>query len=516
MGGWAGYFFAKGYLYFRGVVPFDVILNLAFVVFLILPTPEVLKRSRLAIVARWAMSAVIAVLLAWHDSWFPPLPDVVRFVADGGLPTPEFLVQFLRGFVNPWVVLVIVALFATTVAVRRSVRLTPLVLVLLLIVGLREGTQPTAGMDGVVASFVTAESKRVIEFQPIDERTADFDVVVLHVCSLSWDDLREIGMEDAPFLRDFDYVLTEFNSVTSHSTIAALRLLRSTCGQTTQEALYRRGPHECYLFDALQQLGYATSFALNHDGKYMGFQDDVRRWGHLDVPLAIEDLPVRQYDFTGGPLRADKAVLERWWNTRERSGERRAALYYNTTTLHIGGRWAGETAPQRDVRAQYTAFAQTLFKDLDEFLALLASSGRNTVVFFVPEHGAALRGTTLQPSGLREIPLPRITTVPVAVKLIGPQSNPRPRAQQVIATPTSYGAVAVFLAEFFKHSPFEPSQWAGGPPLVEVPETDFVAENEDVRVVKEGPQYFVKHRSSDVQWIKLPSDAISQNAVSVF
>lgn len=516
MGGWAGYFFAKGYLYFRGVVPFDVFLNLAFVVFLIVPIPEVLKRSRSAIVARSALSLVIAALLAWHDSWLPPLPDVVRFVAHEELPTGEFLVQFLRGFFNPWVVLVIVALFATTLAVRRSIRLTPFVMVLLLIVGLREFTQPNSGMDQVVASFLTAESKRVISFEPRDEGTPDFDIVVLHVCSLSWDDLREVGMEDAPFLRAFDYVLTDFNSVTSHSTIAALRLLRSTCGQTTQEALYRRAPHECYLSDALQRLGYTTSFALNHDGTYMGFKDDVRSWGHLDAPLEIEDLPIRQYDFTGGPLRADYSVLERWWNARNRSGAPRAALYYNTTTLHIGGRWAGETGPPRDVRAQYKVFAQTLFKDLDEFLALLASSGRNTVVFFVPEHGAALRGTTLQPSGLREIPLPPITTVPVAVKLIGPQSNPIRHAQQVISTPTSYGALAVFLAEFFKHSPFEPSQWVGGPPLIEVPETDFVAENEDVRVVKEGPQYFVRHRSSDVQWIKLPADATSQNEVSVF
>ncbi len=516
MGGWAAYFFTKGYFYFRGTIPLDIFLNLAFVLFLIVPLPKVLTRSRLASVVRSGLSLVIGVLLAWHDSWLPPLPDVVRFVANEGLPTGEFLVQFLRGFFNPWVVSAIVALFATTLAVRRSVRLTPFVVALLLIVGLREATQPKAGVDRVVASFLTAESKRVVNFPPLDDQGADFDVVVLHVCSLSWDDLREIGMEDAPFLRAFDYILTDFNSVTSHSTIAALRLLRSTCGQTTQEALYRRAPHECYLSDALQRLGYATSFALNHDGTYMGFKDDVRNWGHLGAPLEIEDLPIRQYDFTGGPLRADYAVLERWWNTRNRSGAQRAALYYNTTTLHIGGRRAGDTGPQGDVRAQYTSFAQTLFKDLDEFLALLASSGRNTVVFFVPEHGAAIRGTTLQPSGLREIPLPPITTVPVAVKLIGPRPNPLHHTQRVISTPTSYGALAVFLAEFFRHSPFESSQWAEAPPLIDIPETDFVAENEDVRVVKEGPQYFVKHRSSDVQWIKLPADAISHGAVSVF
>ena len=43
----------------------------------------------------------------------------------------------------------------------------------------------------------------------------------------------------------------------------------------------------------------------------------------------------------------------------------------------------------------------------------LEASGRRAVVVLVPEHGAALRGDSAQIAGLREIPTPAITLVPV-------------------------------------------------------------------------------------------------------
>jgi len=510
VGGWAGYFFAKGYLYFRGVVPFDVILNLAFVVFLILPNPEVLKRSRLAIVARSVMSVVIAALLAWHDSWFPPLPDVVRFVADGGLPTGNFVVEFLTGILNPWMVSALVALIAVTAVAGRYIRLSPLVAVLLLIIGLQQMTKPKEAMDQVVASFLSEESKRVVRFPAAGEQSPVFDVVFLHVCSLSWDDLREVGETNPDIFRKFDYLLTNFNSVTAHSTNAVLRLLRSTCGQTAQEALYRNAKHECYLLDALRASGYGTWFAMNHTGEYMGLKDYVQEWGHSGTPIGIDDLPIRQYDFDGGPLRADDAVLERWLRLREQSGVQRAALYYNTTTLHIGGRRVGDTGESRANREQYPESLETMFSDLDRFFSLLVSSARNTVVVFVPEHGAALRGTKFQPSGLREIPLASITTVPVGIKLIGPDwfrgGHPD---QQIIDRPTSYLAVTTLLAEFADRPTLALNEDDVRRMVERIPSTDFVAENEGAIVVQDNGRYFMKRHSRGSEWTELPSEVLA-------
>jgi cellulose synthase operon protein YhjU len=506
MGLWASYFFAKGALYFAGYIPLSVGWNLLFAALLTIPTPERFARARVVVITRGLAHVVIAIALLWHDSWLPPLKDAVGFVAMGGLPTPEFVSDFLFGSINLWIVGTVAVLLVATAAAHRYVRMTPVVAVLLLIIGVREFTTPKEAMDRVVRAFLTDEAKQVTTFSHQDESAPPFDLVFLHVCSLSWDDLRDVGLENAPFLKQFDYVLTNFNSVTSHSTIAALRLLRSTCGQTSQDALYQRGNRECYTLDSLRGAGFQTWFALNHTGEYMGFKRDVQTWGHADAPLDIDDLPISQYDFSGGAMRADAAVLDRWLAVRERSGAQRAALYYNTTTLHIGSRRVEDPVVARSNEDAYRNNAGILFDDLDRFFARLASAGRDTVVLLVPEHGAALRGTKLQPAGLREVPLPRITNVPVAVKLIGHRPPVGARPQRVINTPTSYQSLAVLVAEFLNRSPFEDPAWAQGPPAVQMPEIPFLAENEGVRVIQTGPDFFVKQGLRNDQWIKLPSE----------
>jgi cellulose synthase operon protein YhjU len=506
MGLWASYFFAKGALYFAGYIPLSVGWNLLFAALLTVPTPERLARRRSVVVARAALHVAIALILLWHDSWLPPLRDAVAFVAMGGLPSPEFLAGFLAASINPWIAGAAVGLLAATAAAHRYMRMTPVVAVMLLIVAVVEFTTPKEAMDRAVHSFLTEESGQVTALARPDHSAPAFDVVYLHVCSLSWDDLRDVGMAEVPFFRQFDYLLTDFNSVTSHSTIAALRLLRSTCGQTSQEALYRRGNRECYTLDALREAGYQTWFALNHTGEYMGFTQDVQTWGHADAPLDIEDLPVSQVDFDGEPIRSDAAVLDRWLEDRERSGARRAALYYNTITLHIGGTRVGAPAASSNNDDAYRQDINVLFDDFDRFFARLAASGRDTVVLFVPEHGAALRGTKLQPSGLREIPLPRITNVPVGVKLIGRRAPSDSRPQQVIASPTSYRSLAAFVADFLKRSPFEETAWTQGLPAVQVPVIPFLAENEGVRVIQSGQDYFVKRGTATDRWIKLSSE----------
>lgn len=516
MGGWAGYFFGKGYLYFRGAIPLDVLLNLAFVVFLIIPLPDVLKRSRLLTIARSALGVVIAVLLAWHDSWLPTFRDVTGFLADGGVPTGAFMFQFLAGYFNPGTVGILAVLFAACIALRRHVRFAPLVVGLLLIIAVREYTQPKDEMGRYLASVYQTEAARVVRFETGGKASPDFDVVILHVCSLSWDDLRYVGLDNDPFFRQFDYVFTDFNSMTAYSAPSALRLLRATCGQTTQDALYRATRTDCYLFDALREVGYEPYAAFNHDGKYRGFTEEVRKFGHLDVPLNIGDLPIQQYDFNGSPLREDYSVLARWWALRQRSGARAATLYYNTTTLHDGGYWVGEKNWWKENRPdRYRAFVRKLFQDFSAFFDLVALSGRNTVILFVPEHGVALRGTTIQGPGLRDVPLPQITTVPVAVKLIGKQFGPSvpPR---VIATPTSYLSLTHLLAALLKADSFGESRPDVDRALREMPKSVFVAENMDgVLIVKKGADYFLSRGSSKTQWVKLSPDVVSSETVSV-
>src|SRR5207248_1745854 len=85
-------------------------------------------------------------------------------------------------------------------------------------------------------SFYGAESERVVLFKK--PSGPPFDIVIVHVCSMSWADLKEVGLDKDDFFKQFDYSFTNFNSVSSYSNPAVMRLLRSNCGQQTHADLY--------------------------------------------------------------------------------------------------------------------------------------------------------------------------------------------------------------------------------------------------------------------------------------
>ena len=103
-------------------------------------------------------------------------------------------------------------------------------------------------------------------FKPADDR-ARFDIILVQICSLAWDDLKVAKVLNNPLLSHFDYLFTNFSGVVSYSGPAAIRLLRANCGQTSHADLYKPAPQDCYLLSALQQGGYTPQVALNHDGR---------------------------------------------------------------------------------------------------------------------------------------------------------------------------------------------------------------------------------------------------------
>jgi len=507
MGLWSWYFLVKGYLYFRGLIAFDPLFNLLFVVWLLVPLPQAVTRSWVIMAARALLNTVVALLLLWHDSWLPPLFDTVGFLRDAGLPSKEFIYRLLADAINPWDVGAAVVILGACWVIQRHVRLTFLVLLLLCVVAVREYGQPREHLDRVVASFYADESKRIVHIVPPTSSPPDFDVVIIHVCSLSWDDLAAIGKDQDEFFQTFDYLFTNFNSVTGHSNPAAIRLLRSGCGQTPHDALYRPANDECYLFDALRHAGFHTMAARNHDGKYGSFDEETQRLGHAGQAIPLDDLPVPQYDFTGAPIYDDYAVLQKWWAMRRRMGPSPEALYYNTITLHDGGHWANETEWwKRDRTVQYREFVDKLFSDLTRFFTLLASSDRPSLVVFVPEHGMALRGSKFQPAGIREVPLPQITTVPVGVKLIEPRRPGRGSHPHLITHPTSYFGLTSLMATIIAQSSAQIDDAMVSRLAEAVPRTEFLSENQAARVVRDGTDYYLKARSVGGRWVKLNSN----------
>ena len=192
----------------------------------------------------------------------------------------------------------------------------------------------------------------------------------------------------------------------------------------------------------------------------------------------------------------DGALLARWLGDRRASPARRAALYADLTTLHGGARRVGDDHWwTRSRKELYREAGEHLFATLEEFFRRLEASGRRTLVVFVPEHGTALAGSAFQPPDVREVPLPAITTVPVAVKLVGPGLAPTPARQVTIGKPTSYLAIAHLLASALDATSFRPEALFSDEAIARIPETSFVAENEATTVVRTGDAVLWRRRN---------------------
>lgn len=508
MGIWSFYFLGKLYLYVRGHIKFDFILNFLFLLFLLIPIPRTLPYQRLLKSVRLTLGIVFAFLLLWHDSWFPPLLHSVRLLKETGGISVGYIATFLKDAVNFLEILVLLAMLGVVIFLQRRVTLTPFVFILVLLVpiaGLRQKT--SHNLDGHIESFFSSEAKRAVRFEPPGAQAPDFDIILLHICSLAWDDMAAVGLDKEPFLKQFDILFSRFNTVSSYTNPSAIRLLRSNCGQTRHGDLYRVTRPECYLLGTLRSQGYQTYTAIDNDA--LRFPEDLMAHGAADAPMSRHDIPVMQYDFDNTPIYDDLAILRKWWDLRQASAVKKAALYFDSTTMHGGAHWADDKEWWKKERpVHYREFGLNLFKNLNTFFDMIAASGRNAVVVFVPEHGMALRGSSIQPPDLRDIPLPQITLVPVGIKLIGSGFGPVPARQEIVSKPLSYLALAHVLAAFVKDPPFPAGRSRLSDIIAEIPETPFLSENEGVIVAQKEADYFLFGK--DKKWVRLGPSVVPQ------
>lgn len=518
MGLWGFYFLVKIYLHYEGSIRIDVPWNLAFGLFLILPLPRKLDSWKSIAVTRFLISLALAFELMWHDSWFAPLLETIKTVEEqGGLPEAQYLVEFILRYFNSNLQLIGIGIgvYLACVVADRYLRLVPMGMIavaLIIPIDMRTKAQ-TAEMDldYIADKFFLAESTRVVKFKKPVSGKIDFDIVVLHICSLGWDDLKVLGMEENEFFKKFQYLYKNFNTVTSYSLPALNRLLYSSCGQKGYDQVDKTKSRDCMIFGALQDVGFETATVLNHNGKYSDFADTIIRGGHITTPMMPNaDLPAEeQYMFYPSPIYSNYATLEKWWKLRQQgSPDVPAAIYYNTVSLHDGSHLINDEGWwKRDPKEQYSSLLKHFLDDMTKFFDLLASSGRNVVVVFIPEHGRALKGSAMQPSGLRELPLPSATNVPVGIKLIGPKYNNAPINQQVITKPSSYLAFAYQLAYYVENTPFEPDSLSPKSLAAKLPETALVTDNWATRIMKVGQSYYMYGK--DKKWVQVPDKALN-------
>jgi cellulose synthase operon protein YhjU len=309
-------------------------------------------------------------------------------------------------------------------------------------------------------------------------------------------------LDNHPFFRQFNFLFTNFNSVSSYTNPSAIRLLRANCGQQKHDDLYNHAPKECYLLESLREKGYETYSAIDNDAPEYNFVSDIVAHGLADPPMNLKGVSIQQYDFDGTPIYNDLELLQNWWNIRKQSKTERASLYFDLTTLHAGAHWAGEKSWwKKDPSDQYKEFVQTLFGNLEKFFKQIASSGKNFVIVFIPEHGMAVRGSSIQAPDLRDIPLPQITIVPVGIKLIGKGYPPIPARQEIISKPTSYLALSYMIVSFLKDFSFATDMFVLQNILSDIPETTFVSENQEAHIVKKGTDYFLYNKEKKWIWI---------------
>jgi len=500
LGLWNLYFVAKLVLFAMGLTGLHLVENLVFLAILAGP----LAQPRWRRFRPW-FGVPVAIALAYYDSW---LPGFSRVVSQAGLVSSfsaAYLAELAGRFVD-WMVLAALAVaLGVAFAVARFIRLDVFVVVAMVAMAFvlappQPAADPavaTAGKpseapkspDAWLSEFFQKEGQRSVSFPKPPDAAAPFDVIFLHVCSLSWDDLEATGMAKHPLLSRFDIVLKRFNSVSTYSGPAVIRFLRAPCGQPKHPALYTPAQPSCLLMPGLQAAGLEPQVVLNHDGHFDDFLKHVGAQGVQAAPLPLAGIAAPQRSFDDSRIYDDAALLARWMEARRKSPAPRAAVYFNTVSLHDGNRLG--TDPAKKSSETYKARLARLLDDLDGFVTKMEASGRRAVVVLVPEHGAAWRGDAAQIAGLREIPTPAITLVPVAIKVIGPDAKRTGEALQV-SEPTSYLALSHIVARMLADAPFgaqgfRPADYTAGMPV-----TEFVSEGEAATILGRGDKHLIR------------------------
>ncbi len=531
IGAWNVYFLAKLALGWMGVLNLHVLPNLLLLAVLLLPLPW--RRVRLL---RTVLAVPAGIVLLYHDTWWPPFQ---RLLAQPGVLdfSWQYLVELAGRFVN-WSIVGVLALAVTAyVLLRPWVRMTTLSV--LGVLGLAASQLPwpagwspatramaaadvpvhpgepaqtraagpadSATLNAWLADFYAKEARRQTRFPAAAPGAAPFDVIVLNICSLAWSDLDEVKLRHNPLFDRMDVVFDRFNSATAYSGPAAIRLLRASCGQTPHSALFDPAPGQCHLFDNLRQLGFGNELAMNHDGHFDDFIGELHQYGGLQAaPLDINAMPRAYVAFDGSPLRRDRDVLLGWWQHRLNEPSSQVALFYNTITLHDGNRTVGPDG--RTASGDYRLRADAVLGDIAALIDTIGRSGRRAMVVVVPEHGAALHGDRMQIPGMREIPSPSITQVPVGVKLVGMGPGPVQGPMHVSGR-SSFLAVSELVSRVYAaNAAMQAGQGPDWKTLLDgLPITDAVSENEGAKVITYGDRPYLQLQGSN-DWAPYPQD----------
>ncbi len=529
LGGWNFYFLLKFGLLWYGYLNFHALSNLVFLAWLLFPLPS----QRLHRVRQW-ISLPAGIALFWHDTWLPGLNSLLSQGNQLAGFSPAYLLDLVERFINWEMIGAAFVLLVLYLFVAQWIRITVLVTLALIWLnvltiagpamnllpeksatpavvlndkpaaskapeGLDQSAPPTsANLTAWLNRFYDSERQRATHFPdalPADSQP--FDILVINICSLSWADIDVAQLRTHPLWQHFDIMLNNYNSATGYSGPAGIRLLRASCGQTSHSNLYKSTDQRCYLFDNLAKLGFKQQLMMDHTGVFGNYLKELREDGNLQAPLMSQTgIAPELTSFDGSPVFNDGQLMQRWLDDRTKSSDARSATFYNLIPLHDGTRELGSTRT-----ADWQPRAKVLFDQLDTFLTNLEKSGRRVMVLVVPEHGAALQGDKMQMSGLRDIPSPGITHVPVGIKFVGMKA-PHQGQPLTIDTPTSLLAISEIVSRVVDGQVFNAPNVNMSVLTDNLPQTPVVSENDNAVVMMYQGKPWIRLNGGD--WVAYP------------
>lgn len=531
LGLWNVYFILKFALAHYEYLTLNLLYNGLLLLFILLPF-----RNRVLSLLQTGVAIVAAFALVYSESWLPGPDSIISNAQNIAGFSAAYIAQLAVDFVNIKMLAWGAAVILLYCLVKDWVRISVFTLIYFLCLVFQPyyvawRTQPVAPATVQVAdnsqvaapqqaapadpsaitsetidrwytAFLDYEKDRRAEFpQGLSANDTPFEIILMNICSLSNDDLIASDLMNHPVLSEFNIRFDHFNSATSYSGPATLRLLNAVCGQVNHDALYDGRRPECEIMNRLDQLGYRQHLYLDHKGQYDNYLQTLRDKASLMAPLeSTAKYPVRYMAFDDEEIADDLAVLRDWQHktAKDKTSERHVTLF-NFIALHDGNR-----LPRHSRWEEFKPRAIRFLDDLQTFMHELERSGRKVMLIVVPEHGAAVRGDRIQAPRLRDIPSMRITEVPLMVKFFGIKDLP---AEPIHVTGhTSYMAMSTLIGRALALNYFGAD--GGSVPLEELvrdlPETNPVSENGQSVVLTYRDNDYIRQKGGE--WRPYPKE----------
>ena len=517
LGIWNIYFIIKLILVLNGVIELNFLKNIAFIAFLLMP----LENKTIAIL-RQVIAIPLGFMLFYEDSYLPPIWHLFNQLEQISKFDMSYWLELLQRFVSLNFILII---FISTVfyfMFYKTLRVSVLVIIGIFLIQITHSphspslinneVQTTARIDRPLNSNGTDTSEKAqlnnyrneffkkqatlnISFPEVLKNKTKFDILALSICSLSWEDIKYFKLENHKLLKEFDILFDNFNTATSYSGPALVRLLQANCGQKSHADIMSKPSNEqCYLISNLKKLGYDMELVLNHNGTFDNFATLIKEKGRMGASPNHFNVKPYLLNFDDSPVYRDKDIFNQWLMNRENSFENKKFTLYNTVTLHDGLHY--EANKSLTSSETYEKRLVTLLDDLYVIVDGLKKSNRPIVVLLIPEHGANIKGDKIQIAGMRDLPSPAITNVPVGLKIIG-NNIQRTGFQQHVIQQTSYLAIAHIVNQLLEEDIYSKNEFDPGSLVKNIPDTPMLSENDGSIVMQYNNNYYYSFNNDE-------------------